>query len=189
MMHALWQKKLELHYSKDVLDIIQFGSSTLEGKQPRDIDIAVLFQKIPIKTQLEQAQMIKQQLQKNSEISVHITSLDLYSLFNEANFARESILLNGISLLSGFPFAARFGLLPRIHIHYSLVRLQKKDKIRFHYMLQGKKGRYGLLRQYHGKLLQPGLIEIQPQHEHLFLEAIRLYNVSIKVEKIFLASS
>ena len=32
MTQKLWQQKLELNYSKDVFDIVQFGSSVIEGK-------------------------------------------------------------------------------------------------------------------------------------------------------------
>ncbi len=49
MTHKLWQKKLELRHSKSVIDIVQFGSTTQEGKTPNDIDIAVIFKSIPLK--------------------------------------------------------------------------------------------------------------------------------------------
>ena len=48
-MQKLWQTKLKLQYSKEVLDIVQFGSSVLEESNPKDIDIAVIFDKTPIK--------------------------------------------------------------------------------------------------------------------------------------------
>ena len=54
MMRFLWQKKPELNYSKDVFDIVQFGSSVKEGENPNDLDIAVIFNKIPLKEQLNQ---------------------------------------------------------------------------------------------------------------------------------------
>ena len=62
MTQKLWQKKLKLNYSKDVFDIVQFGSSVIEGEAPNDIDIAVIFNKIPLKDQLNQAQKIKIQI-------------------------------------------------------------------------------------------------------------------------------
>jgi predicted nucleotidyltransferase len=86
-MQKLWQKRPKLAYSKDVLDIVQFGSSAEEGKNPNDLDIAVIFNKIPLKEQLNQAQEIKKQLETASEIPIHINSFDLYSLFDNSNFA------------------------------------------------------------------------------------------------------
>jgi len=139
MMQKFWLKKLKLDYSKDVLDIVQFGSSVMEGASPNDIDIVVIFQNIPIKHQLNQAQDIKKQIQKESEIPVHVKSFSLYSFFEEANFAKEGILFYGRSLIYKDYFANRLGFTPRIQVYYSLGKLEKKDKVRFHYMLKGKK--------------------------------------------------
>ena len=69
-------KKLELKYNKDVLDIVQFGSSIFK-EDSNDVDIAVIFNKIHIKEQLEQAQEIKKQIQKNIAKTVHINAFDI----------------------------------------------------------------------------------------------------------------
>ena len=183
MIQKLWQKKPKLSYSKDVFDIVQFGSSVIEGKEPRDLDIAVVFQKIPLKEQLNQAQKIKKQLQKITEISIHVSSFDLYSLFNKSNFAKENILFYGKSIISGDYFVRKFGLTPKIQIFYSLKNLEKKEKIRFNYLLNGKKGNYGLLRKYNGKLLKPGLIEIFPEHEVIFVESIKKITKDFRIVK------
>jgi len=184
-MQKLWLKKLKLNY-KNIFDIVQFGSSALEDSNPNDIDIAVIFIETPIKEQLLQSQVIKKQLQKISEILIHINSFDLYSLFKDSNFARESILF-GRSIVSGDFFSKRFGLVPRIYIYYSLVNLKKRDKIRFNYMLNGKRGEYGLLRKYKGKLLKPGLIEISPEFEKIFEDSIKKFGIKYEVKKIFLS--
>jgi len=185
MMQKLLQKKLKLNYSKDVFDIVQFGSSIIEGRAPNDLDIAVIFYKIPLKDQLNQAQKIKKQIQENVDISVHVNSFDLYSLFDKSNFAKESVLF-GKSLISGNYFSERFGFNPRVQIAYSLKSFEKKDKVRFNYMLNGKGGAYGLLRKYNGVLLNPGLIEILPDYEEIFVKSIKKITSDFKSKKIFL---
>jgi len=186
MMQKLWLKKPKLKYNHDIFDIVQFGSSVEEEKKPNDLDIAVIFNQIPIKDQLNQAQEIKRQLEKISEIPIHITSFDLYSLFNSSNFAKESILFLGKSLIFGDNFSKRFGLSPKIQIYYSLQNLKKKDKIRFNYMLNGRGGEYGLLREHKGELLKPGLIEIDPEYENIFINSIKEFDIKFKVKKILL---
>ncbi|MBS3142681.1 hypothetical protein J4464_04830 [Candidatus Woesearchaeota archaeon] len=173
MTLKLWQRKPKLTYSKAVLDIVQFGSSLVEGSNPRDIDIAVIFNKIPLKDQLNQAQDIKKQLSKESEKPIHINSYDYYSLLDISNFAKDNILLYGRSIITGEYFVSRFGVTPRVQIHYSLKGMMKKDKIKFNYMLNGKQGEYGLLRKYGGRILNPGLVEVMPECKELFLESIR----------------
>lgn len=184
MTQKLWLKKLKLKYPKEVLDIVQFGSSVIEGKTANDLDIAVIFQKISIKEQLNISQKIKKQLETFSEISIHITSFDLYSFFNESNFAKEGILFYGRSIIYGDSFSKRFGLNSKIQIFYSLIKLKKKDKIRFNYALNGKQGEYGLLKKYSCKLLKPGLIEISPEYEKIFSDTIKGFNVDFEIKKI-----
>ena len=186
MMQKLWLKKPILNYSKDVFDIVQFGSSVEEGKTPNDLDISIIFNKIPLKEQLDQAQEIKKQLEKLVEIPVHINSFDLYSLFDSSNFAKESILFSGKSIIHGDDFAKRFGFSPKIQIYYSLKKMKKKDKVRFNYMLSGKGGEYGLLREHKGELLKPGLIEINPEFKNIFINSIKEYKVDFKVKSVML---
>lgn len=91
MMLKLWQKKLKLKYNKEVIDIVQFGSSIFENSEPNDIDIVVIFKKIPLKEQLEERQNIKNQIQKKVELPVHMESFDFYSFFDKGNFAKQGI--------------------------------------------------------------------------------------------------
>ncbi len=183
MTLKLWQKKPKLSYSRDVFDIVQFGSSIIEGKTPNDIDIAIIFNKIPIKNQLIQAQNIKKQLQIISNLPIHIKSFDLYYFFDKANFAKDNILFYGKSLISGRYFSNIFGLEPKILIKYSLKNLKKKEKVKFNYLVNGKKGKYGLIKKYGGKLLSPGLIEIMPELEEIFLNSMKKITPKIEVIK------
>ena len=185
MTLKLWLKKFRLDYSKDIFDIVQFGSSVMEDSKSNDADIAVIFQKIPLNEQLNQAQEIKKQLQKISELPIHIKSFDMYSFFDISNFAKENIFFYGISLISKEFFSKKIGLTPKIQISYSLKDLEKKDKIRFNYMLNGKKGKYGLLKKYGGGLICPGLIGISPLHEDIFVNSIKKFISNFKVNKTF----
>lgn len=185
MMQKLSLKKLKLKYSSDVLDIVQFGSSVIEGAEPRDIDVAVIFKKISLKDQLNQSQDIKKQLRKKFELPIHIKAFDLYSFFDKANFARENILFQGVSLISEKSFAEKFGFTPKIQISYSLRDLEKKDKVRFNYLLNGRQGSYGLLRKYGGRLVKPGLIEIFPRYEKVFISAIKKISSKVNLIRTF----
>jgi len=185
-MPKLWLKELKLNYPEEVYDIIQFGSSVFEGVEPKDIDIAVIFKKILLKEQLIIAQNIKKQIQNKTSLSIHVKSFDLYSFFDSGNFAKEGILFYGKSLISNNYFTERFGLKPRIQISYSLEKLEKKDKVRFHYMLKGKKGEYGLIKKYGGGLLKPGLIQVFPEYEPIFTNAIKKLTSNFEIIRVFI---
>ncbi|MBU1252379.1 MAG: hypothetical protein KJ905_03680 [Nanoarchaeota archaeon] len=184
-MYKLWLKKQKLSCSKNVVDIVQYGSSIIEGNSPNDIDVAVIFNKIPLKNQLNEAQNLKKQLTKISVLPIHIKSFDFYSLFDKSNFAKEGILFYGMSILKKDYFSNALGLVPRLHFFYSLDKLKKKDKIRFNYMLNGKGGKYGILKKYGGRLVKPGMIEVLPEHEKIFNDSIRKQTTSFEVRKVF----
>lgn len=184
MMLKLWQKKLKLNYSKEVLDIVEFGSSVL-SEEPRDIDIAIFFNKIPLKDQLNEAQKIKKQVVEFTDLPVHVSCFDFYSFFDKGNFAKEGILLYGKSLISGKSFSERFGLVSLLQIHYDLKKLQKKDKVKFNYLLSGKGKNYGLLRKYGGKIISPGIVEIFPEFEKIFFNEMSKISEDLKIEKVF----
>jgi predicted nucleotidyltransferase len=183
-MLTLWQKKPKLNYSKDVLDIIQYGSSIEEGKDHNDIDIAVIFKDIPLEKQLKEAQKIKKQIRKYVDVKVDVNSFSFRTLFDESNFAREGILIYGKSTITGKYFAEKLGFYPRIQIKYNLSKLEKKDKIRFNYMLSGKQGSYGLLREIKGKVVSPGLIEIEPIYKEMIVKNISLFTSDFEVMEL-----
>ena len=108
----------------------------------------------------------------------------MYSLFDSSNFAKDSIIIQGKSIISGEDFAKRFGFSSKIQIYYNLEKLQKKDKIRFNYMLNGRGGEYGLLKKHKGALVRPGLIEVPPEYEFIFVNAIKECNVDFKSKKL-----
>ncbi|MBU0760748.1 MAG: hypothetical protein KJ600_06945 [Nanoarchaeota archaeon] len=82
-------------------------------------------------------------------------------------------------------FANCFGLAPKIQIFYELQKLKKSEKIKFNYLLSGKKGEYGLLRKHGGRLLKPGLIEIDLEKEKIFTEKISKLTKDFRVKKVF----
>lgn len=184
MMHYLWLKKLALIYSEDIFDIVQFGSSLTEEKTPNDIDIVVIFKKSSLKDQLIESQKIKEQLQTHTDLPIHIKSFDFPSLLAPENFAKESIFL-GISLISCNYFSQKFGLTPRFQVSYDLHNLVKKEKVKFNYLLNGKGGKYGLLKKYGGELIAPGLIEISPERVYLFENEMKNSCKELKIKKIF----
>lgn len=183
-MQNIWLKEPKLIYNKDIIDIVQFGSSIMKSSSPNDVDIGVIFKNLTLKEQLEESQKIKNQLQTFTSLSIHIKSFDLQTFFDKGNFARENILFYGKSLIKKDYFSKLFSLTPKIQISYSLKDMKKKDKIRFNYMLNGKMGQYGLLREYEGRLMAPGLIEISPEFENIFIEKIKTITNNFKVKRV-----
>jgi len=189
MTQNLWQEKLKLTCPKGVVDIVVFGSAVFGMDGARDLDISVIFEKIPLKVQLECSQKIKNELKKKVDKEIHISSFDFYSLLNEGNFARDGILFYGKSLISGKNFSENFGLVPKLRIKYDLKDLEKKGKVRFNYLLNGKQGNYGLIKKYGGKIVSPGVLEISPEYERIFTEKMKNVTDKLTLEKCFTINS
>ncbi len=185
-MQKLWLEKLKLNYSPNVIDIVQFGSSIFENSNPNDIDIGIIFNKISLSKQLEETQNIKKQLQNKTKLKIDAKPYDLYSLLNPSNFAREGIIFYGKSLITHKEFSKIFGITPKLRIKYDLSNLEKKDKIKFNYTLSGKQKKYGLLKKYNGKLIAPKIIEINPEHENIFIQKLKTITNKLEITKIFI---
>lgn len=169
---------------------MQFGSSVYEVNKnvehnPNDIDIAVFFEKISLKEQLNKAQSIKKELQKQTKLPIHIKAFDYYSFFNEGNFAKENILFYGISIITKKYFAERFGLKPYLLINYSLKGLPKKDKVKLNYWLKGKKNYSGFLES-KGRLISPGTILVEPKYEKIIIYLIKKITSNFYINKILI---
>lgn len=188
-MQNLLREKLKLSFSKEVIDIVQFGSSVLAESNPNDIDIAVIFKKITLKEQLKESQIIKRQLEKHFTLPIHIKAYDFESFFDNGNFAKEGILFYGNSLIFNREFSLLFGLMPKVHVSYSLGKLKKKDKVRFNYLLSGKGGEYGLLRRFGGKILNPGLVEVPPMYEGIFIKSIKEIINTFEIKHVYIQGS
>lgn len=163
-------KKPTQHYDQ-ILHIVQFGSSIQMGKEPNDIDIVVIYKTIPLKEQLDISQKIKEELQEQTAIPIHINSATYQTLFDQSNFAKES-MLRGIDLETKYFFAKKIGFIPKIHIFYSLQKFEKKDKVRFNYFLHGRKNTHGYLTKEKGSLIKPGFISLNPIYEYEFFNAV-----------------
>lgn len=175
-------KRPEQKFEK-VLDIIQFGSSILYDAEPNDIDIAVLYEQIPLKEQLITSQRIKKSFETQTSIPIHINSYSYQTLLDQGNFAKESII-SGISLFSGDFFAKKLNLIPEIHIFYSLLKLDKAGKVRFNYFLHGKSGKGGFLTEEIGRLVKPGYVILNPLYEKVFFKKIKEH-IDISSQKYF----
>ena len=51
-------------------------------------------------------------------------------------------------------------------------------------MLSGKGGEYGLLRKHKGRLLKPGLIEINSEFENIFVSSIKEFNIKFNIKRV-----
>jgi len=172
-----------IEYPDTIYDIVQFGTS-LEKDKMSEVQIGIIFKACSKEEQMIMSQAIKEQMSNSLRIKVEVKSFDLYSFFEPSNFNEKNTLFNAKSLITSKYFFERFNFSPRTQINYKLDHLEKKDKIRFHYLLKGKKETKGLLEKNDGCLLGPGLIEIPPEKTNLFIEKMSKISNKLIVKDI-----
>lgn len=132
--------KQVLDKNEEILDIILFGS-IIRGKQnPADTDILVLFKE---KIDKNAEYNIKKLLEKYYK-NISIISKTKENILSESFDARESILFEGISLISGRNIAQDYGFTQFGAFKYNFKEWDKLKKTKFYYALNGRSNSEGI---------------------------------------------
>lgn len=166
--------KKALKKYKDVEDIILFGSAARGKEKPADLDILVLF-KDKINKIVEHS--IKKELDKEYE-NVSIISKNSESLLDYSFDARESILFEGISLISGKNIAKAYGFDSLGMFKYEFKDWSKVKRIKFYHALNGRGGKGGMLQSLNCIKASDGII-LAPLNE---IEQMKSFLDSWRIE-------
>ncbi len=161
---------------KEVEDVIIYGSSVKGKSAPRDIDIMVLFLKMPLKKRLEITQSLKNRLKEQFD-SIDVKSMNVLDFFDTAFLARQGILLEGISLIKNKPLANLLGFRSFMIFTYNLSNLNQTEKIKFNYALNGRNGE-GVLQSSKGISLGKGVVQIPMENSGSFEEFLQKWKIN-----------
>ena len=124
----------------EVSDIILFGSVARGKDRPHDVDVLVLFTN---KVDKDIEHKIRKEIEKHEQ-KVSILSKTEKTIFDETFDARESILFEGISFLSGQGIAEKNGFLSFGMFKYTFNGWTNLQKTKFYYALNGRGGNQGI---------------------------------------------
>ena len=158
---------------KELDDIIVFGSITRGKTKPKDIDILVLFKN---KVDKDVEYMIRKELEKFYS-NISIISKTRESLFDPSFDARESILFEGISLLSNKILANKYGLSALGMFKYNFKDWNQLKKIKFYHILNGRSGKAGLLLNLNCIRISDNLILVPIDKIEEFKEFLALWDL------------
>ena len=129
---------------KEVVDILLFGSAVKGKEIPQDIDICIIFRK-NIKEEL--IEDIKKRLR---DFNLHVSLLTVDNFFRRPHSLIKTLLVEGISILSGRPLLRNFSFFSKVLYSYDLSKLRQSEKVRFVYLLKGRKGD-GIIKKFEGE--------------------------------------
>lgn len=127
----------------EVDDILVFGSAVKGKHSPKDLDVIVLFKK---KVDKDAEYKIRKELEKHYK-NISIISKTKKTVLEPTFDARESILFEGISLLSGKNISETYGFSPLGMFKYDTKRWDNLKKTKFYYALNGRSGKSGMLQE------------------------------------------
>jgi len=154
-----------------IFDIVIYGSA-LKGKESfSDIDIAVIFLEGNLRERLDKLQAIKQKLNNFRENKIDIKQILLKELFSPAFFAKTGIFLEGESIFNNKKFSEIIGFKPFSLFWYDLSGLNHTEKVKFNYLIAGRKTK-GILKELNGQRLTNGVLKMPLSNSYIFEEIL-----------------
>lgn len=137
-----WKKK----WNKSIVDVLVFGSSVKGKSFPGDIDICLVFRKkIDISLVKEAENLLGEKY--------HTSSLTIDNFFTKPHSLAKTLLLEGKSIISGESLSKNFGLDSKALYSYELSNETASKKVRFVYLLRGRKEKEGLVKKWKGEFI------------------------------------
>lgn len=169
---------------KTIFDIIIYGSLVKGKSAIRDIDIAVIFLEGTLRERLDKIQKIKHKLKRLIKKEIDIKQLLLQDMFSSAFLARTGILLEGENIFRNKKICETMGFKAYSLFWYDLKGLTHAQKVRFNYILAGRHGLKGILKEFKGERLVRGAVKIPIQNSIEFEEILKKNKVCYKNKDI-----
>jgi len=169
-------KKFHEQNQEEILDIIIFGSIVRGKKRPADIDLLLVFKN---EENAELAYELKKILEKY-DIKTEITGIKYQGIF-EINFLpKEAILSEGYSLITGKSLSDSFGFKTYRMFIYSQEGFSQTKRMKFHYALNGRGDRSGILGHLKGLKLSNSTVIIPLERSEDFKDFLEFWDISFK---------
>lgn len=171
---------------QEIVDIVMYGSA-VKGKVVfvGDIDIMLLFKDTALKERLEIVQAFKQKAKRIGYI-LDVKSMNLTDFTDETFLARQNILIEGRSLLSGKKLSEVFGFRGFTIFTYRLKHMDNTTKTKFTYALIGRKKAKGMIREVQGIPLGKGAVQVPIEYSLRFRAFLEHWNVPVQARDVLI---
>lgn len=167
------------------IDAVIFGSFARSKSKPGDIDLCILIKDEDEKKSLDLITSLGE-LTDQLNLNAHITVLTS-SAFTSGDTLAKTLLNEGYSIRHNQSFALRFGLSSKSLFIYSLKKFTPSQRVRFHYLLKGRYGTKGMLKEAEGKFIGTGTIIVPVEKEDLLKEVFETWKVDYHIQRAMLS--
>lgn len=130
-------------HTKEVLDIILFGSSVKGKQRPKDIDLLLLFR---TREDLDVTYELRKKL-KDFKIETQVISKTYFQLFDKNFRAREAFLGEGFSLIKRQFISEGLGYSNIALFKYELKGFPQSKRMRLQYAFYGRDKKSGIVKE------------------------------------------
>ncbi len=169
---------------KEIFDVVLYGSATKGKSNVRDIDILIIFTDEKLRTRVEIAQQLKEILREKI-LNLDIKTINLSELFDKEFLARQSILIEGLSLIENKPIAEKLGFEGYALFNYKLTNLNHNEKTKFTYALIGR-NTDGILKKLKAKKLGRGALLIPIENSITFEEFLTKWKIQFQSKNVLI---
>ena len=161
----------------NIIDVILFGSFVRGKTKARDIDLCILIKDEDEKRSIDLTDSLSKLV-----LNSHVNILTLSDIMG-GNALVKTLMHEGISIKTKKRFSGSFGFSNKSLFMYNLKDFSPSKRVRFHYMLKGRKSE-GVLKEVEGKFIGTGSILVPTSKEDILKEVFEQWNVDYKIERI-----
>jgi len=167
-----------------IFDIVLYGSATKGKSKIRDLDVLLIFIDEPLKMRVNLTQEFKEIL-KQKITNLDIKTINLNEFFQKEFLARQSILIEAISLLDNTPIAEKLGFKGKTIFNYNLTNLSHNEKTKFTYAMIGRNSE-GIFKKLKAERLGKGSLLIPIENSLTFEEFLTKWKINFESQNILI---
>ena len=171
--------------TEKVADIIVFGSSVRSKTHPHDLDLCIIIEGQDEKRSLDLIDSLGKAVKK-LPLPVQINIIKKDDFWN-GNTLAKTLLQEGVSLVQGKNLAFLAGFTSMSLFMYTLKDFSPSQRVRFHYMLNGRYDTKGMLHAVQGTLWNSGVIATPIHTEDKLKEIFDTWKVKYYIKHILLS--
>lgn len=178
------KKSLASIKTKEIVDIVLFGSAVKGKLMPHDIDICVIFRDKIFPSLTNEIEKRAKKL----NLRAHISTLIVDNFFTSPHSLIKAILNEGISLLTGKSIAEQYGLVAYSLYSYSLTGMRASEKVRFVYAVKGRKSERGYISKIGGEWIANSCFMVPIEKDDDIIELLKEWKIRYKRKPFLLIS-
>lgn len=176
---SILKKNWNKRWKAKVVDIVLFGSAIKGKSNPNDIDLCIVFR-----------DKVDLNIVKEVELIVgdgfHVSSLVVDNFFTNVHTLAKTIFFEGKSILTNTNLSESLGLSGWLLFSYHLPQNDHSRKVRFVYLLRGRKNDSGLVKRWGGEFISNSAFMLPVNKDNEAQEVFNTWKIDFKRRKVLL---